>query len=201
MLKSIDPGRSWYQFNSYWPTAFALVATQNDDGSPHLAPYQLVVPFDIAGRPSVALTTRDGAKTLKNILKNKYCSMNFIESENMHTEKIISMGYPRVSHEKRMEINPFTFIKHENTYIVDEAFQVYKCSFIDKVDSEDVSEGAVHILLGLDEILLEEKWLESPDEMPNMPVTFGYRGRNTFWFAETTNAKGYPVHNPQKKNM
>lgn len=201
MLKSIEPGRSWYQFNSYWPTAFALVATQNDDGSPHLAPYQLAVPFDISIRPSLMLTTRIGARTLDNIKNTNKCSLNFIESKYFDADKIISMGYPMVSHEKRMKINPFTFIKNNDTYVIEEAFQVYKCSLIKTVDSEDIKDGAVHVLLGLDEILLEEKWVGNSDELPDMPITFGFRGRNTFWFATTNKPKGYPVHNPQKKNV
>ena len=114
MLQPVEISRSWYQFNSYWPSAFALVATENDDGSPHLAPYQLAVPFDISTRPSLMLTTRLGARTLKNINNTNRCSLNFIESKDFDANKIISMGYPRVSHEKRMKINPFTFVKNND---------------------------------------------------------------------------------------
>lgn len=194
MLKSVPVSRSWYQSSSYWPSSFALVASENDDGSPHLAPYQLVLPFDVSVRPSVMLTTRDGAKTLNNILSGRKCSMNFLEIDKTDLTSIVSMGYPRVSHEKRMEINPYKFIKHNNVYIIEESFQTYVCSFVEGINSEDSDIGSIHVLLGIDDILLDEKWIGNTEEMPTMPITFGYRGGNDFWFAETSNAHKLPVH-------
>ena len=53
------------------------------------------------------------------------------------------------------------------------------------------------MLLNIDNILVKEEWVPyidgSGDKMPNIPLTYGFRGGSTFWFGEVQPAYKLPI--------
>ncbi len=82
-----------------------------------------------------------------------------------------------------------------------EAFQVFECTWDDSFPLTD-TDGAIecHFLLRIDRILLNPKWkacLEKGRGFPKMPVDYGFRDNNQFWFA--SHSRPYRVPIPASK--
>jgi hypothetical protein len=84
--------------------------------------------------------------------------------------------------------------------ILAEAFQVYECTLdIDRINENPIlrDSPSAHLLLNIDNILVKEHWMKlvdgSGDEMPRIPMTYGFRGGATFWFGEVKPAYKLPI--------
>jgi len=89
----------------------------------------------------------------------------------------------------------------EYPLIIEEAFQVYECelngSFQYHPHRETAEPLAEHFFaLRVKNILLKETMkqkLDGKEEFPKMPISFGFRGGDLFWFAEHNKPFGIQV--------
>lgn len=197
---------NWYQSSSYWPSSFALITTVNDEGVTSIGPYQLSFPFGIIGDRQFLVVSRQGSNTATNVLRTGKCAMNFIEFDQELIRNVVSLGYPGQTPVEKMEGSPFTLIDSptpgrasddRHPKILKQAFQVYECSLNLEERIKDNGRTPDYLVLDIENILLKETWKrnldEGPDRMPQMPITFGFRGGHQFWFAELQEPFWLPV--------
>ena len=84
--------------------------------------------------------------------------------------------------------------------IIGEAFQVFECTLdVDRIAENPIlrDSASAHLLLNIDNILVKQRWKGridgSGDDMPRVPLTYGFRGGATFWFGETQPAYKLPI--------
>ncbi len=200
---------NWYQRSSFYGSSFALITTVSESGQTNIGPYQLSAPFEVIDRYSWMVVSRPTSNTATNLKRTLKCAMNFVEYDEKRIQTTLEFGYPGQSTEEKMEYNIFDLIDsptpgHESgdiyPKILKDAYQVYECT----LDVERINENPIlrdspsaHLLLNIDNILVKERWMKnldgSGDEMPRIPLTYGFRGGSTFWFGETQLAYKLPI--------
>ena len=124
-------------------------------------------------------------------------------------ETILKFGYPGQTTSQKMEYNSFELIdsptpgRESNEIfpkILAEAYQVYECTLdVKRIEENPIlrDSTSTHLLLNIDNILLKEKWLGhvdgTKDTMPDIALTYGFRGGATFWFGEAQPAYKLPI--------
>ena len=198
---------NWYQASSYWPSSFALITTVDENGATNIGPYQLSFPFEVIGGWSFLVCSRQNSNTDRHIKQTGKCAMNFVEFNRKHLEKIVSLGYPGQTTEEKMQDNPYTLISSPTPgreadgkvypHILKEAFQVYECSWDSEQPIRDDGKTPEYFVLRIENILLKETWAKNIEtgtrRMPNMPITFGFRDGEKFWFTEIKKPFWFPT--------
>jgi flavin reductase (DIM6/NTAB) family NADH-FMN oxidoreductase RutF len=188
---------NWYQSSSYWPSSFAIVTTVDESGETNVAPYQLTMPFEVIGGRAVLLISRPDSNTAHNLRRTGVATLNYVECTRKELRRIVALGYPGQTAQEKASDNPFSLVPSPTPGrapdgvrfppVIDEAFQVYECTVdVDQPIREDGNPPA-YFVLRIDQILLRQRWLENLEsggrDMPRMPITFGFRGGERFWFA------------------
>jgi hypothetical protein len=200
---------NWYQRSSFLGSTFALITSVSEDGQTNIGPYQLSFPFEVNTGRSWMVISRNTSNTATNVHRTHKCALNFIEYDKDKIETILKFGYPGQTTTQKMAYNNFELIdsptpgrEPSDRYpkILAEAFQVYECTLdIDRINENPIlrDSPSAHLLLNIDNILVKEKWMAlvdgSGDEMPRIPLTYGFRGGSTFWFGETQPAYKLPI--------
>lgn len=200
---------NWYQRCSYLGSTFALITSVDEAGQTNIGPYQLSFPFEVNTRRSWMVISRSTSNTAANVKRNLKCALNFIEYDKDQIETVLKFGFPGQTTAEKMAYNTFTLIDsptpgrepdNRHPQIIAEAYQVYECT----LDVERINENPIlrdspsaHLLLNIDNILVADEWLGpldgSEDKMPNIAMTYGFRGGNTFWFGEPKSAYKLPI--------
>jgi flavin reductase (DIM6/NTAB) family NADH-FMN oxidoreductase RutF len=200
---------NWYQRSSYLGSTFALITTVDEEGITNVGPYQLSFPFEVNTGRSWMVISRSTSNTARNVKRTLKCALNFIEYDKDHIETVLKLGYPGQTAAEKMVYNTFNLIDSPTAgraasdvypQILAEAYQVYECT----LDVERINENPIlrdspsaHLLLNIDNILIKEEWMEhldgSGDKMPNIAMTYGFRGGNTFWFGQPQPAYKLPI--------
>ena len=182
-LRIVD---NFYQTSAFFPMPTIIIGSLCDDGSTNLGSYSLCTPYYVAGKDYYAmiLSSRNSSNTAKNILKNKKCSLNFIEDSKKHFKEAVRLGYPGDTPKEKMAKCKFTLedglAAKENgeTYpkVVKESYQVFECTWMDGLDGADkdvvleeykppfhdfngiTSPMGAHFILRIDKILMKEKF-------------------------------------------
>ena len=191
---------NWYQSSSYFLSSFALITSVSEDGVTSIGPYQLSFPFGVIERREVIVISRRGSNTSTNLKRVKKCAMNWVEYDRSKVKNIVDLGYPGQEPVEKMEDCPYELEETpteafrddpDRPKVIKDAFQVFECELND--NPEDFyykgTEHTEYLLLKLNNIYLRERWrnnLDLGDDMkiPNMPISFGFRNANQFWFAK-----------------
>jgi hypothetical protein len=154
--------------------------------------------------------SRATSNTATNVKRTLKCALNFVEYRDEATiELILKLGFPGQTAKQKAEYNPFELIdsptpgrESSDIYpkILADAYQVYECTLdVDRIQENPIlrDSRSAHLLLNIDNILLREEWMEqldgSGDRMPHIPLTYGFRGGNTFWFGDSLPAYMKPM--------
>ena len=206
----VSPMRdNWYQRCSYLGSHFALITSVSEDGQTNIGPYQLSFPFEVNTGRSWIVISRNTSNTATNVHRTHKCALNFIEYDEDKIETILKFGYPGQTTAEKMAYNKFELIESptpgresSDIYpkILAEAYQVYECTLdIDRINENPIfrDSPSAHLLLNIDNILVKEKWMNlvdgSGDEMPDIALTYGFRGGSTFWFGKVQPAYKLPI--------
>ena len=200
---------NWYQRCSFLGSTFALITTVDEHGETNIGPYQLSFPFEVNTGRSWMVISRKTSNTATNVRRTLKCALNFIEYDASQIETILKFGYPGQTTAQKMAYNCFELIesptpgRESNAIypkILADAFQVYECTLdIDRINENPIlrDSHSAHLLLNIDNILVKEHWMKyvdgSGDAMPRIPMTYGFRGGNNFWFGETQTAYKLPI--------
>jgi flavin reductase (DIM6/NTAB) family NADH-FMN oxidoreductase RutF len=200
---------NWYQRCSFLGSSFALITTVSEDGQTNIGPYQLSFPFEVNTGRSWMVISRSNSNTATNVKRTGKCALNFIEYDADQTQTILKFGYPGQTTAQKMEYNTFELIdsptpgrEPNDIYpkILAEAYQVYECTLdVDRINENPILRDSysAHLLLNIDNILVKEQWVPfidgSGDKMPNIPLTYGFRGGSSFWFGEVQPAYKLPI--------
>lgn len=199
---------NWYQSSSFYGSSFALITSVDEAGITSIGPYQLSFPFEVIKRRSWMVISRPSSNTVANVRRTLKCALNFVEYDRAQIETILKFGYPGQPPAEKMAYNTFTLVDSPTPgrtgpglpRIIGEAFQVFECT----LDAERIAANPIlrdsasaHLLLNIDNILVKQRWKGridgSGDEMPRVPLTYGFRGGATFWFGETQPAYKLPI--------
>jgi flavin reductase (DIM6/NTAB) family NADH-FMN oxidoreductase RutF len=206
----VSPMRdNWYQRCSFLGSTFALITSVSEDGQTNIGPYQLSFPFEVNTRRSWMVISRNTSNTATNVHRTLKCALNFIEYDKDQIETVLKFGYPGQTVAEKMAYNTFNLIDSPtpgresdeiHPKILAEAYQVYECTLdIDRINENPIlrDSPSAHLLLNIDNILIKEEWMPyldgSGDKMPNIAMTYGFRGGNTFWFGEPKPAYKLPI--------
>lgn len=206
----VSPMRdNWYQASSYYASSFALITTVNEEGLTSIGPYQLSFPFEVIGRYSWMVVSRPGSNTHTNVSRTRKCALNFVEYDKDLIETILKFGYPGQTPAEKMAYNPFDLTEsptpgresgHIFPQIIAQAYQVYECTLdVDRIAENPIlrDSTSAHLLLNIDTILLKRRWLDNleggGETMPDVPLTYGFRGASKFWFGERAEPYALPI--------
>jgi len=200
---------NWYQRSSYLGSTFALITTVDEHGETNIGPYQLSFPFEVNTGRSWMVISRNTSNTATNVHRTLKCALNFIEYDADQIDTILKFGYPGQTTAEKMAYNTFELIdsptpgrESNDIYpkILAEAFQVYECTLdIERINENPIlrDSPSAHLLLNIDNILVKERWMSgidgSGEEMPKIPMTYGFRGGSSFWFGEVQPAYKKPI--------
>ncbi|MEC9376317.1 MAG: hypothetical protein VYA80_08135 [Pseudomonadota bacterium] len=201
---------NWYQRSSYYGSTFALITSVDEEGNTNVGPYQLSFPFQTNTNYSWIVISRATSNTATNVKRTLKCALNFVEyKDEATTELILKLGFPGQTAVEKAEYNPFKLIDSPTPgrssgkvypKILADAYQVFECTLdIENIEKNPIlrDSPSAHLLLSIDNILLKEKWMNlldgSGDEMPHIPLTYGFRGGNTFWFGDSLPAYKKPM--------
>lgn len=191
---------NWYQSSSYFCSSFSMITSVNEEGVTSIGPYQLSFPFGVINRREWIVISRRGSNTSTNVKRIKKCAMNFVEYDKRFIKHIVDLGYPGQKPNEKMEDCPFELEDSpteayrndpERPKVIKNAFQVFECNLND--NPEDFyykgTEYSEYMLLAIQKLYLREHWsnnLDLGDDMkiPNLPICYGFRNANQFWFAE-----------------
>lgn len=202
---------NFYQASAFFPMPVVLVSTVAETGQINLGPYSLCFPHVVTGskRHGMMLIARSNSNTADNIQRTGLCAINFIPDKKKYLKNCVMLGYPGETTEEKMKNSIFTLTPSDlepkggsqRPDLVREAFQVFECTWDDSFPLID-TDGAIecHFLLRIDRILLNPKWkvcLEKGRGFPKMPVDYGFRDNNQFWFA--SHSRPYRVPIPASK--
>ncbi|NND37488.1 MAG: hypothetical protein HKN81_10190 [Gammaproteobacteria bacterium] len=205
---------NFYQSSSFFPMPFAMITTINEQGTTSIGPHSLVFPFDISESHSMMLVSRASSNTATNLRRTGKCALNFIEYKRDWMEHVVNLGWPGQTPEEKMEGVPFEMTKsptpefsddEDYPLIMADAFQVYECVMDGKFEYHPHREAAAPLIenffaLRVENVLLKESFktkLDSLQEFPDMPLSYGFRGGSEFWFATHNQPFHIPV--PQGK--
>jgi hypothetical protein len=143
------------------------------------------------------------------VKRTRKCALNFVEYDKKQIQTILDFGFPGQTTEEKMEYNTFDLIDSPTPgrqssdifpKIIKEAFQVFECTLdVDRINENPILRDSptAHLLLNIDNILMKESWTKyidgTKDEMPHVPLTYGFRGASTFWFGEVGPAYKLPI--------
>jgi flavin reductase (DIM6/NTAB) family NADH-FMN oxidoreductase RutF len=199
---------NWYQSSSFYGSSFALITSVNEEGLTSIGPYQLSFPFEVIKRRSWMVISRPSSNTVTNVRRTRKCALNFIEYDRKSIETILKFGYPGQAPAEKMAYNTFRMMDSPTPgrvgpgfpQILADAFQVFECSLdVERIEANPIlrDSDSAHLLLNIDNILVKASWKEridgSGEQMPRIPLTFGFRGAATFWFGETQPAYKLPI--------
>ena len=84
--------------------------------------------------------------------------------------------------------------------ILADAYQVFECTLdVDRINENPIlrDSPSAHLLLNIDNILIRDDWVENldghGDKMPNIAMTYGFRGGDNFWFGQPQPAYSLPI--------
>ncbi|MGY5875801.1 MAG: hypothetical protein RTU30_08645 [Candidatus Thorarchaeota archaeon] len=205
---------NFYQTSSFFPMPVVLVGTVSESGLTNLGPYSLCFPHLIAGENEWAmmLVTREDSNTAINIRRTKVCNINFIPDDKKYMENCVLLGYPGETTEEKMENSIFSLLPStrnngsNGSYpeMVEEAFQVYECTWDESFDC-NIVQGCNNFLLRIKKILLKPQYKEAivrgmdAKSFPCVPVDYGFRDNFQFWFVKSS--KPYSVPIPSGKGI
>ncbi len=207
-VKKLD---NFYQASAFFPMPVVLISTVSDSGQINLGPYSLCFPHIVTGknRYGMMLIARGSSNTAVNIQRTGLCAINFIPDKKKYLKNCVMLGYPGETTEEKMKNSIFTLQPSDldpapgkyRPDLVREAFQVFECTWDESFPLTD-TDGAIeyHFLLRVDRILLGRRWkncLEKGRGFPKMPVDYGFRDNNQFWFA--SHSRPYRVPIPASK--
>ena len=200
---------NWYQTSSYYVSSFSLITTVDENGLTSIGPYQLSFPFEVIERRSWMVVSRPNSNTHKNVSRTLKCAMNFIEYDREKIEMILKFGFPGQEPEEKMAYNDYELIdsptpgrESNDIYpkIIKDAYQVYECTLdIERINENPILRDSIsaHLLLNIDNILLKESWKKNLEgggsTMPDVALTFGFRGASKFWFGEVKDPYALPI--------
>ncbi|NMP36719.1 MAG: hypothetical protein GX051_01125 [Clostridiales bacterium] len=212
-LRIVD---NFYQTSAFFPMPTVLISTIADDGSTSIGSYSLCFPYYIAGKDYYAmiLECRNSSNTAQNLLKRGVCALNFIEDSEKAFKQAVKLGFPGETSKEKMASCKFVLEKGqcggERPLVVQEAYQVFECTWDDTLEnaSEDrervglldgieppyhdfngiTSKFGCHFILKIDKILMKEKYYNAivngvkASAFPRVPVDYGYRDSTNFWY-------------------
>jgi flavin reductase (DIM6/NTAB) family NADH-FMN oxidoreductase RutF len=201
---------NFYQSVSFFPMTFACVTTINERGTTSIGPHSLIFPFDISEAHSMMLISRASSNTATNLRRVGKCALNFIEFDKDWLKAVVDLGYPGQTPEEKMEDVPFELMKTPNAefkddpdfpMIMKDAFQIFECVVDGTFKYEPEREAAAPLVenffsLTIKSVLMKEsfkKKLDSREEFPDMPISYGFRGGNEFWFTRHSAPFFFPV--------
>ena len=200
---------NWYQRSSFYGSSFALITSVSESGETNIGPYQLSAPFEVIGRYSWMVISRPTSNTAGNVQRTHKCALNFVEYDEQAIQTILNFGYPGQSTEQKLGYNTFELVdsptpgrESSDIYpkIIKDAYQVYECTLdIERINENPIlrDSHSAHLLLNIDNILVKEDWIGQidggGDRMPNVPLTYGFRGGSTFWFGDSLPAYKLPI--------
>ena len=206
----VSPMRdNWYQSSAFYGSGFALITSANEAGVTSIGPYQLSFPFEVITGRSWLVISRPTSNTANNVKRTQKCALNFVEYDREKIQTILEFGYPGQTPEEKMEYNTFELMESPTPgresgdiypKIIKDAYQVFECTLdVKRINENPILRDAksAHLLLNIDNILVKEKWIGridgSGDEMPHIPLTYGFRGASNFWFGDATPAYKLPI--------
>jgi len=199
---------NWYQSSAFYGSSFALITSVDETGVTNIGPYQLSFPFEVIKRRSWMVISRPSSNTVANVRRNLKCALNFVEYDRAQIETILKFGYPGQTTAEKTAYNTFKLVDSPTPgrtgpglpQIISEAYQVFECTLdVERIAANPIlrDSASAHLLLNIDNILVKERWKGlidgSGEEMPRVPLTYGFRGGATFWFAETQPAYKLPI--------
>ena len=217
-LRIVD---NFYQTSAFYPMPTILISTLAEDGSTSIGSYSLCFPYYIAGKSYYAmiLECRNSSNTAQNILRTGKCALNFITDERKYFKEAVRLGFPGETSKEKMAKCKFTLEEglagndlEKRPLVVQEAFQVFECTWDDTLenaylDKERIgqlegveppyrdfngitSKFGCHFILKIDKILMKEKYYNTiingvkANGFPNVPVDYGYRDSTNFWYTK-----------------
>ncbi len=199
---------NWYQSSAFYGSSFALITSADETGVTNIGPYQLSFPFEVIKRRSWMVISRPSSNTVANVRRTLKCALNFVEYDRAQIETILKFGYPGQTTAEKTAYNTFTLVDSATPgrtgpgmpQIIREAYQVFECTLdVERIEANPIlrDSTSAHLLLNIDSILVKARWKSlidgSGDEMPRVPLTYGFRGGATFWFGETQPAYKLPI--------
>ena len=200
---------NWYQSSSYYCSSFALITSVSEDGSTNIGPYQLTMPFEVINDRSFMVISRPTSNTVDNVRRTKKCALNFVEFNKKQLKTILGFGYPGQTTAEKMLDNCFDLTDSptpgrasddRHPKIIKDAFQVYECTWQEVREFEErflLQSTSAHLVLKIDGILLKQSWKDNLENggtrMPRLPITYGFKGGEKFWFAEPKRAFWLPI--------
>jgi len=199
---------NWYQSSAFYGSSFALITSLDETGVTNIGPYQLSFPFEVIKRRSWMVISRPSSNTVANVRRNLKCALNFVEYDRAQIETILKFGYPGQTTAEKTAYNTFKLVDSPTPgrtgpglpQIISEAYQVFECTLdVERIAANPIlrDSASAHLLLNIDNILVKERWKGlidgSGEEMPRVPLTYGFRGGATFWFGETQPAYKLPI--------
>jgi flavin reductase (DIM6/NTAB) family NADH-FMN oxidoreductase RutF len=201
---------NFYQSVSFFPMTFACVTTVNERGVTSIGPHSLIFPFDISEAHSMMLISRAGSNTSMNLRRVGKCALNFIEFNKDWLKAVVDLGYPGQTPEEKMKDCPFELMPTPNLEFQDDpdfpllmkdAFQIFECVLDGTFNYEPKRQAAAPLVenffsLNIRSVLMKEgfkKKLDNRDEFPDMPISYGFRGGNEFWFTRHSTPFYFPV--------
>ena len=223
-LRIVD---NFYQTSSFFPMPTILISTLDDDGNTTLGAYSLCFPYYIAGKDYYAmiLECRNSSNTAQNILKRGVCALNFLQDDKKLFKETVRLGFPGETSKEKMKDCPLVFEKGlangNRPKVLKDAFQVFECSWDDKLEDAYLDKTKVgqldgiegpyrnfngvtskygcHFILKIDKILMKEKYYNSiingvkSNNFPRVPVDYGYRDSTNFWYSKFKKPIAMPI--------
>ena len=229
-FKEIIVKDNFYQSSSFFPMPLTLIGTLDEKGElTSFGAYSLIFPYYIAGKDyyAMVLECRNTSNTAKGLLRHGKCTINFLPFTKKNFKQHVDLGFPGDTPEEKMKNFMFTPVdgvsssKDKNgkyPKIIDEALQVFECSWVKELDNADndevkdeyfppyhnfngiTSKYGAHFILKIDHILLKEKYYDSiingvtKNNFCPLPTNWGYRDSKYFWCSQYK--KPYPVDIP-----
>jgi flavin reductase (DIM6/NTAB) family NADH-FMN oxidoreductase RutF len=230
-FEQIEILNNFYQTSSFFPMPTLLISTLTEDGTTNLGAYSLCFPYYIAEKEYFAmfLAARNSSNTAQNILRDKYCALNFISHKRRYMKETVRLGFPGEATDTKMGNTIFTLEKGKRaeedlsqTYpmIVKESEQVFECTWdnakvvpcsgdgsaydppYNKNNGITSEHGAIFILK-IEKILMKSRWkraiVEGNGRMPSLPVDYGFRDNKNFWISRSRRPVKFPI--PKDKGV
>ena len=223
-LRIVD---NFYQTSAFFPMPTILISTLDDDGNTTLGAYSLCFPYYIAGKDYYAmiLECRNSSNTAQNILKRGVCALNFLQDDKKLFKETVRLGFPGETSKEKMKDCSLVFEKGlangNRPKVLKDAFQVFECSWDDKLEDAYLDKTKVgqldgiegpyrnfngvtskygcHFILKIDKILMKEKYYNSiingvkSNNFPRVPVDYGYRDSTNFWYSKFKKPIAMPI--------
>lgn len=223
-LRIVD---NFYQTSAFFPMPTILISTIDDDGNTTLGAYSLCFPYYIAGKDYYAmiLECRNSSNTAQNILKRGKCALNFLLDDKKLFKETVRLGFPGETSKEKMKDCPLEFedglAKGTRPKVLKDAFQVFECTWDDKLEDAYLDKNKVgqlegiegpyrnfngvtskfgcHFILKIDKILMKEKYYNSiingvkANNFPRVPVDYGYRDSTNFWYSKFKRPIAMPI--------